>query len=199
MNIYVYDFETEANPDEIGIFAPYYVSVFKFCNICMNDMARKLEYECCEIDTWHFFEGKDTRIMFGNFFFEIAEQKTKSRWFAHNGSRFDSLFLLRFLVCDKNVIPNVIMNGLKVLKINFKNADVLDSMLLCPSSLKNVVAMLGLGENVRKGFYPYNFTDLTYEGPIPDESCFPIDKMNEKELCEFHDWYEKKKKKENTF
>ena len=194
MNVYIYDFETEASPDEIGVFKPYYASVFKFCNVCMNDLARKLEYGCCEIDPWYFFEGKDTDILFGNFFLEIANQNVKSKWFAHNGSRFNSLFLLRFLVCEKNVIPDVVMNGLKVLKINYKNADVLDSMLLCPSSLKKVVEMLDLGKNVKKGFYPYNFTDLTYEGQIPDKKFFSVEKMNEKELNEFDHWYEEKRK-----
>ena len=118
----------------------------------------------------------------------------KSRWFAHNGSRFDGLFLLRFMVCEKNLIPKVIMNGLKIIKLSYKNAEVLDSMLLCPSSLKKVVKMLDLGDNVKKGYYPYNFTDLDYEGPIPDKSHFGISKINEDELKEFEIWYEEKRK-----
>ena len=85
------------------------------------------------------------------------------------------------------------MNALKIIKLSYKNADVLDSMLLCPS-LKNVVKMLDLGDNVKKGYYPYDFTDLNYDGMIPEKSFFSISKMNEDELKEFEIWYEEKKK-----
>ena len=33
-HIYVFDFETEARPDNMGIFMPYYCTVYKFCNTC---------------------------------------------------------------------------------------------------------------------------------------------------------------------
>ena len=194
MNIYVFDFETEANPSNVGIFKPYYGCVYKFCNICMDDCYRKMEYLCCGMNDWICFEGKDTDDLFGQYFLDVANGDVKSRWFAHNGSRFDTLFLLRFLVCKKNLIPKVIMNGLRIMKLSYKNTEVLDSMLLCPSSLKKVVKMLDLGDNVKKGYYPYDFTDLNYNGPIPDKSHFPISKMNEEELKEFEIWYEEKRK-----
>ena len=49
-DVYVFDFETEANPKNLGIFAAYFVAIYKFCNICMNDMSVQLEYWCCELD-----------------------------------------------------------------------------------------------------------------------------------------------------
>ena len=63
-HIYVYDFETEARPSNMGIFVPYYRTVYKFCNICMNDYNCKLEYQCCTFDDWMFFDGSDTANKF---------------------------------------------------------------------------------------------------------------------------------------
>ena len=123
-------------------------------------MNRKLEYQCCELDNWVVFEGKSTEKLFGEYFLEIANKNVKSRWFAHNGSKFDTLFLLRYLVCERNLIPNVIMNGYRILKLVYKNAEVLDSMLFCPTSLKILVNMFDFGSHVKKGYYPYDFTDL---------------------------------------
>ena len=192
MNIYVFDFETEANPSNLGIFRPYFGCVYKFCNICLNDSNRKMEYRCCDLNEWVYFEGANTATSFGEFFLKISNGKVKSRWFAHNAGKFDALFVLRFLVCEKNLIPKIIMNGLRILKLTYKNAEILDSMLMCPS-LKNVVKMLDLGKNVKKGYFPYDFTDLNYEGPIPDRKCFEISRMNEKELSDFDGWYSQKK------
>ena len=159
----------------------------------MDDYSRKLEYQCCGMDDWTYFEGENTDVDFGQYFLSIAEKSHKSRWFAHNGSRFDSLFLLRYLVCEKKLIPKVIMNGLRILKLTYKNAEVLDSMLLCPSSLKRVVEMLDLRDHIKKGYYPYDVTDLNYVGPIPEKEQFGVSKMNEKELELFNSWYNVKK------
>ena len=155
-------------------------------------MNRKLEYQCCELDNWVVFEGKSTEKLFGEYFLEIANKNVKSRWFAHNGSKFDTLFLLRYLVCERNLIPNVIMNGYRILKLVYKNAEVLDSMLFCPTSLKNLVNMFDFGSHVKKGYYPYDFTDLNYKGVIPDKTYFTKN-MDEKELKDFEKWYESKK------
>ena len=192
MNIYIFDFETEANPSNLGIFRPYFGCVYKFCNVCLNDSNRKMEYQCCDLNEWVYFEGANTATSFGEFFLKISNNKVKSRWFAHNAGKFDALFVLRFLVCEKNLIPKIIMNGLRILKLTYKNAEILDSMLMCPS-LKNVVNMLDLGKNIKKGYFPYDFTDLNYEGSIPDRKCFEISRMNEKELSDFDSWYLQKK------
>ena len=101
INIYVYDFETEANPSNVGVFRPYYGCIYKFCNICMNDYNQKMEYLCCTMNDWVFFEGKNTADLFGKYFLDVANGKVKLRWSAHNGSRFDALFLLCFMVCKK--------------------------------------------------------------------------------------------------
>ena len=144
------------------------------------------------VANWTCFEGQNTERLFGEYFMRVAEKSTKSRWFAHNGSKFDT-FLLRYLVCERNAILKVIMNGFRILKLTYKNAEVLDSMLFCPTSLKNLVSMFDFGNNVKKGYYLYDYTDLNYEGPIPHKDFF-TKKMNEKELKDFELWYDLKKK-----
>ena len=192
--IYVFDFETEANPSNLGIFKLYFAAVYKFCNVCMDDFHRKMEYQCCGLNDWICFEGDNMLTSFGNYLVEIASKNIKSRWFAHNGSKFDNLFLLHYLVCERNFIPKVIMQGMKIMKLIYKNAEVLDSMLFMPSSLKKTVQMLDLGTHVKKGYYPYDFTDLNYVGPIPNKKCFEISKFDKEELEKFEKWYDEKAK-----
>ena len=117
----------------------------------MDDYNHKLEYQCCTFNDWIFFEGSNTINEFGNYFIEKADSKTKSRWFAHNGLKFDTLFLLRYLVCMRKLIPKVIMNGFRIVNLQYKNASVLDSMLFTQTSLKNTVYMLGLDDYLSKG------------------------------------------------
>ena len=191
--IYVFDFETEANPINLGVLRPYFAAIYKFCHVSMDEYTRKLEYQCCTMDDWVYFEGENTDMSFGEYFLTIANKNFKSRWFAHNGSKFDTLFLLCYTVCEKKLIPKVVMNGFRILKLIYKNAEILDSMLLCPSSLKKVVEMLHLGDHIKKGYYPYDITNLNYVGPIPEKKYFSISKMDEKELKCYEEWYDRKK------
>lgn len=102
--IYVYDFETNAEPNEMGILKPYYCTIYKFCNVCMNEESRKQEYECCKVNTGKIFKGETTLIDFGEYFFKIANSQINSRWFAHNRSKFDNLYLLHYLICEKKLL-----------------------------------------------------------------------------------------------
>ena len=59
--------------------------------------------------------------------------------------------------------------------------------------LRNVVQMLDLGKHVKKGYLPYDLTDLNYSGNIPPKASFSTSNMNDLELKLFDDWYEQKK------
>ena len=133
------------------------------------------------------FDGSDTASKLGDYFVEKANLQTKSRWYAHNGSKFDT-------VCVRKLIPKVIMNGFRIISLQYKNAVVLDSMLFTQTSLKNTVKMMGLDDEMSKGYYPYEFTDLNYKGNVPDKSYFSIDEMDSEELEKFEKWYEKTNK-----
>ena len=61
------------------------------------------------------------------------------------------------------------MNGFRITSFQYKNAMVLDSMLFTQTSLKNTVKMMGSDDEISKGYYPYEFTDLNYKGNIPDK------------------------------
>ena len=74
----------------------------------------------------------------------------------------------------------------------YENAVVQDSMLMTCTSLKNMIKMLGLQNELAKGFYPYEMTDLNYEGPCPDKSMFSLNNFDVGELREFEKWYERK-------
>ena len=158
----------------------------------MNDYNHKLEYQCCTFNDWVFFKGSNTINKFGDYFIEKVDSQTKSRWYAHDGSKFDT-FLLCYIVCMQKLIPKVIMNGFRIINLQYRNAAVSDSMLFTQTSLKNTVCMMGLDNHLSNKYYPYEFTDLNYKGNVLDKSYFSIDKMDSEELEKFEKWYEKKK------
>lgn len=95
----------------------------------------------------------------------------------------------------EKLVVKTIMNGLRVISLIYKNASVLDSMLT-QMSLSNTVKMLGLEENMSKGYFPYEFTNLNYVGPIPPKEMFKIDKFDENELEKFNEQYDNQQGKE---
>jgi uncharacterized protein YprB with RNaseH-like and TPR domain len=40
-----------------------------------------------------------------------------SVWIAHNGGRFDTVFLLRKLLVERKIVPQCIMNGNKIMSM----------------------------------------------------------------------------------
>ena len=106
---------------------------------------------------------------------DICIRKYKNyRIYSHNFSKFDGYFMLKHLsklgYCDPKIYKG------KFISIKFRanntkyNLTFKDSYLLLSSSLK----ALGKTFNIEspKGIFPYLFTDINYEGKIPDFKYF---------------------------
>ena len=107
IEIYVYGFETKTDFEQNGILVPYYCIVHKLCNRCSNKKFNDLttsHSNCCG-KRCHKFSGNEYLNSFSDYFIQKSKQNCKSRWFAHNGGKFDSLFSLKKLVCDCNFNP----------------------------------------------------------------------------------------------
>ena len=48
---------------------------------------------------------------------EFIFQQRDSVWIAHNGGRFDVIFLLCNLLLEKKLVPETVMNGNKILSL----------------------------------------------------------------------------------
>jgi hypothetical protein len=86
----------------------------------------------------------------------MFEQPKNSVWAAHNGGRFDSVFLLRELLVQRKIVPKVIMNGNKIMcmELEERNLKVIDSFLFLSMRLSKFPEALGI-KNITKGFHPY--------------------------------------------
>ncbi len=121
-------------------------------------------------------------------------------WVAHNGGRFDSIFLLRELLVKKQIIPELVMNGNKVISLEIleRGLKVIDSFLFLSMRLANFPKALGI-ENLTKGYHPYFFYDLNYVGSMVSVDYFnpPTEGSKEREL--FDVWYNEQCQKVYVF
>ena len=86
--------------------------------------------------------------------FMIA-QPPNSAWVAHNGGRFDNIFLLHELLVGRKIVPKVIMNGSKImcLELEERTLKIIDSYLFLSMRLSKFPEALGL-KDIAKGFHP---------------------------------------------
>jgi|SRR5688572_3777733 len=128
---------------------------------------------------------KDFKSLLIQVFIDLKEYNNYSVYF-HNFAKFDSYFLLKYLIELGNVDPIIhkdklislnFMNQENNLKLNFK-----DSYLLLPSSLKNLSKSFNIDSP--KGTFPIHFNDIEYIGDVPLYNYFntksvTLDQYNE--------------------
>jgi hypothetical protein len=136
----------------------------------------------------------------------MEHSNVKRTYLAHNGSKFDTPFIARYL--EDNMIPfdsvptPSSMHAFLSLTIRFGNeasATFLDFRHFMPGSLKNIANAFGLDSvNLCKGDFPHLFNDGTHDdyiGAIPplhhpkDYWCLNS-KRSQEDVNEFTEWYE---------
>jgi len=127
---------------------------------------------------------------------------------AHNLKGFDGCFVLDWIL--KNMLPidstpQIIVNGTKLLSINFRSLKFIDSLSFISTSLETFPKTFGLKE-IKKGFFPHSFNkpenfdknnNINYVGAWPAKEYYQADSFSEKKRNEFNQWYESVK--HNTF
>ncbi len=151
---------------------------------------------CCGHQQYVFERNNDSIV--SEFVDFMLKQPKNSVWVAHNGGRFDRIFLLRELLVNKKV-PETIMNGNKIMCISIPecNLKVVDSYMFLGMKLSKFPEALGV-EDLTKGYHPYRFSDLNYVGPMISLDYFdvPVEKP-EKDLFDL--WYSEQCKKPYIF
>lgn len=108
---------------------------------------------------------------------DICIRKYKGyKIYLHNFSKFDSIFLIKYLVNIGKCDP-VIHKG-KIISFSFKPnwkkdfgvITFLDSYLLLPSSLKNLSKSFSVAKP--KDIFPIFFNNINYQGLVPDIKYF---------------------------
>nr|XP_006814395.1 PREDICTED: uncharacterized protein LOC102808859 [Saccoglossus kowalevskii] len=73
---------------------------------------------------------------------------------AHNSKGYDEIMILKYCH-DHNILPEVIMNGSKVMQLYISRADIkfIDSLDFLPMALSKLPKTFGIDE-LHKGFFP---------------------------------------------
>ncbi|KAK5641406.1 hypothetical protein RI129_009954 [Pyrocoelia pectoralis] len=99
---------------------------------------------------------------------------------AHNGQAFDHQFVLNYVLNETHVKPELIMRGSKILMMAIGNVKFIDSLNFFPMALSALPKALGLGEELKKGYFPHLFhieENASYVGPLPAVKYYSPDSM----------------------
>ena len=137
------------------------------------------------------FRGPEAIEDFCNYLFD--REKGGCIVFAHNLSSFDMYPILKY--CYQNgILPNLIMNGCKVLSAEIVEYDVkfVDSLSFLPMPLSSLPKAFSLTE-LSKGYFPHLLNtpeNQQYIGPLPDKYYYGFDDMKSTSDQEkFLEWY----------
>jgi hypothetical protein len=177
----VITFDIESYQDKLGINIPVLICAVIKCVTCYTDGDRD---NCDSCSKTHFWSCDK----FCKWIFSL---QVTTLVFAHNFSKFDGIFIQKFLQKNsKFVKATTIVNGTKVLCIKSKFITMLDSLSFIPLPLAKFDKTFGI--NAKKGIFPFKFIspqNLEYVGPYPDPSFYGIENFTDQKLIEFHDWY----------
>ncbi|XP_041478761.1 uncharacterized protein LOC121426498 isoform X1 [Lytechinus variegatus] len=137
------------------------------------------------------FEGKDTLRDFSEWLFSPAHDGDIA--IAHISKAYDSYFLLNHLV-TKGIVPEVIMNGGKILSLRTKDPKIVvkDSLNFFQMGLAKLPKTFGIKE-LKKGFFPHLFNteeNENYVGPLPAKKYYGTSSMMKTVLQDFNEWYD---------
>ncbi|KAL3076772.1 hypothetical protein niasHS_011509 [Heterodera schachtii] len=163
------------------------------CQICIS------EYGTMErIKDWSEAEGHEPISEFVEWILRAWTNKYKTFIWAHNASRFDGHFVLKYLGETKRR-PDVVMNGLKIFEFRLQHSrrhSLLtwrDSCLLMPIRLEDMPKTFSLDCD-DKPFFPYSFNRRENYGvrlqhlPQKDDYCPGSMKLDKYE--KFEKWYD---------
>jgi hypothetical protein len=121
--------------------------------------------------------------------------KIKQLFFAHFGSGFDFLPILRWLYDNKKFLPKLIISGNKILSMTVGHKRFLDSFLFIPIPISAFSKTFDIKEH-KKGHFPHllstpsNQSLIGESGWFPEKELFGITRMNFKSVEEFSKWHE---------
>ena len=184
-NLIFFDYETY---QEHGKHIPNLIVAKLVCIKCLD----KLENKPCYCESVAFRNNFDfCQWIFG---------KKNSIAIAHNFRGYDGLFIVEYILqtlTQFDKMPNVLLNGSKILSIEFKGLKFIDSLSFIPMPLEKFTKTFDLKE-LKKGFWCYDFNSAknqNYIGEMPDKIYYGINFMTKEKKERFDKFYEENKKK----
>ncbi len=103
--------------------------------------------------------------------------------FAHNSRGYDRHFILQDIFERDFENTDIVMSGLKILKIDIANVRLLDSLSFFQQPFSSLPSSFGLSSHVAKGYLPHFFNlkeNYAYEGKVPSIEFFGVKYMKPK-------------------
>lgn len=201
-----FDFECRQDTDD-GEHVPNFCVAQRACDSCIHKPITENCPGCSSLPGGReiVFEGDDTITQFYDWLFAARQDPTPSHrkrlihegvtCIAHNFQAYDGQFLLKYIVQKAISLPQVVMNGSKILCMTINGIRFIDSLNFLPMPLSKFPDTFGLSE-LKKGYFPHFFNtaeNQTYMGPYPEVTFYDPDGMKPKERSKFLDWYKDKK------
>ena len=189
-----YDFECRQD-DAIGenklgkIYkhVPNLCIAYRVCTLCW-DNGRK-SCALCDQRKW-IFKGDECRGTFCRWLFS-DERHSGRRAIAHNARGYDAVLIKEYLF-EQGIAPNVIENGVKIIRLEYNNVTLIDSLSFLAMPLAKFPKTFGLKE-MKKGYFPHLFNTKAnegYRGPIPSKDYFDPEGMKEIDAKkQFENWH----------
>ena len=165
---------------------PNLIVASRLCNecLCNSDICDKSE---CK--TFVFKTNEE----FGTWLFTTKNKNYVA--IAHNMKSYDGFFLMEFII--KNIlptdnVPEILLNGSKLLVIKFMGIKIIDSINFIPMALSKMPKTFGLNE-LKKGYFPHFFntpTNQSYIGSYPEQHFYGCDFMSIEENSKFIQWHD---------
>ena len=163
-NGYIF-FDYETYLDESGKHIPNLIMAQTICSDCLDTNER-----CAEDKLKHVFYSND----------EFCSWLFKQKYYiaiAHNLKGYDGAFIMQFIyknLLPKDREPSVIINGTKIISLDFRKVILKDSFSFVPMGLEKLPKTFELHE-LKKGFFPHSFNlpeNKNYIGAYPDKSFY---------------------------
>ena len=194
-----YDIESYVNEDNQH--RPNLLIAMVTCDDCW-DFEKKTKVDNCKICGQFYYEFFSTNCVeeFGNFiYFNLSKRAEENGSiiyvFGHNAKCYDSNFMIKDLF-ERNFKqkPQIIMNGLKLLKFEIGNIKFLDSLSIFNQPLSALPKIFDLEEE--KGYFPHYFNlpeNFDYIGSIPPIETFGIKYLKKGNAEKLIKWHENQK------
>ena len=119
---------------------------------------------------------------------------------AHNMKAYDGYFIMNYIVNNikpNERLPEIVLNGSKILVINFANVTIKDSLNFIPMALSKFPKTFGLAE-LKKGYFPHFFNikeNQNYKGKFPQPDAYGFKFMSVEESKKFLIWHKEQEHK----
>ena len=181
-NGYIF-FDYEAYQSVNGTHIPNLIMAQKVCTTCQDSAIR-----CNNCLKKYIFYNNDS-------FCRWLLKQHHYIAIAHNLKGYDGTFIVKYLIDNllpKDPLPKLIVNGTKILSIDFKTLKIIDSYSFLPMALDKFPATFDLKE-LKKGFFPHGFNRLenqSYIGNYPDKNYYGSKFFSNDKALKFDIWYD---------